>query len=822
MSQVPELVVDAADSSYFTGELGKTNLATCQVKLTSGALGQVTICTGINASTDPALAEIARSPDGLQRLHTVTVEGERIVLAHSVLYHDPALSLFALVVPHALRHRTVEEHRDVLNRLSDVGRAPAYVANLVVLCDSVGLQRHIADVTQQKQSAVQWRAELDMAHREIATLTASRDELIGERTAWQQSNAAMVTSPVAVPASVDAIAAIVTQVAAVESSKRHVAVGDYAVEMRTDLLDTAPSWLVTALVQSGGRLVTRMADGNAVLAMTLPEAIGEATLGWRLLMPRVEGYPIIVIALEVDGQVSTVYSFDPGNAQDVAALETLALTGCIQVVVASGGKHRRYQLVAPLAANVGYLLRAATEDLAALSASQKKQKVTIATQVVTDPAFDVTGAQHTEASEFRIDKLRNLHSVSSVRRAVALARRFAKASREDYLICTRGFPVELWRALRRDLLVAAVKYGIWMGPELAQVAVSDGLARSRRDLVLRMDNGFAAAKRQSDVFDLDADAAADNLLALQQEAQARGVSIHREPTPAAPDDEAVTSGEMIANVPPVNTKACTIDELLLLLDDKSSRVAAAIELCERGDGRAAQRVVESVKHMNRSEAVRVLGMSVRFGPAAGVALQTGLGSNKAYLRHGCALALAMLRTDVGTAAVIDLLLTEPTDIWREIARAIGQMGGAALPSLRSKLEDSALIGATKERTAWAMAHIAVRGGKSAITALTLSGSPAAHSALRALELLPMAAQDQVRIAPDATGTSPGREVTVNRAFSRRFFESLDTSSPAVQPAVVDTEITGSLVALNDDDLIFDAELLDDEDAMEVTEADLID
>ena len=50
-------------------------------------------------------------------------------------------------------------------------------------------------------------------------------------------------------------------------------------------------------------------------------------------------------------------------------------------------------------------------------------------------------------------------------------------------MCTRGFPLQRWRELRRHVLESAVAWGIWMGPELAQVAVSEGLARSRRDLV---------------------------------------------------------------------------------------------------------------------------------------------------------------------------------------------------------------------------------------------------------------------------------------------------------------------------------------------------
>src|SRR5690606_21345726 len=125
--------------------------------------------------------------------------------------------------------------------------------------------------------------------------------------------------------------------------------------------------------------------------------------------------------------------------------------------------------------------------------------------------------------------------------------------------------------------------------------------------------------------------------------------------------------------------------------------------------------ITAVTKMSRSEAVRVLGLSVKFGQAAAGPLLEGLKSSKGFLRHGCALALALLRTEEGTQAVIDLLLQEPTEIWREVARALGQVGPTGLMPLASnfgRLGDRATP-QLAERVAWAMAHIAVRGGKAA-------------------------------------------------------------------------------------------------------------
>jgi hypothetical protein len=231
-------------------------------------------------------------------------------------------------------------------------------------------------------------------------------------------------------------------------------------------------------------------------------------------------------------------------------------------------------------------------------------------------------------------------------------------------------------------------------------------------------------------------------------------------------------------------------------------------------------VIDAVQKMSRAEAVRVLGMSVKFGDAAKAPLMQGLASSKAFLRHGCALALALLRTEDGTQAVIDLLLTEPTEIWREVARAIGQVGPTALLPLAStygRLGDKATP-AVEERVAWAMAHVAVRGGKGAVETMAGGQSVVAPVAKHALELHASAAKDQTRVRPGAEGSQAGRDVTVNRAFSRKFFESLEQGIPdAGQAGLEALDASGPMEVLDEADVI-----MDDEDAdEELDESDLI-
>jgi hypothetical protein len=571
-------------------------------------------------------------------------------------------------------------------------------------------------------------------------------------------------------------------------------------------------------------------EGKARLALIAGEQIARGlggNLDVRVLLHRLATYPVVTLlvgppaAFRVPSPSQlAVLALDVGAELDRQLLSVLAKRFDLEVdVILRGQPIRRVQLRAPLADNVAYILRAADDHLRGIEADgETAADFARARDLVLGAGYDLLGVEHAEHGEFRDDKLAQVKTAQALRRALAIAKRFARPSREDYLVTTRGFPLTRWRELRRHVVESAVAWGIWMGPELAQVAVSEGLARSRRDLIVKLEAGFEQLRRNQDAFDIDADAADDNVKAIAEEAKALGVELRRKGTTGAikSEDVSVVSGS-IERTPTAGLPRTTpTDELLALLDDKKERVTAAAELCDRGDARAAAPVIGAVKKMSRAEAVQILGKSVKFGAAAAAPLIEGLGSSKAYLRHGCALALALLRTDEGTHAVIDLLVNEPTEIWREIARAIGQIGPAALMPLAShvgRLGDR-IPPATAERVAWAMAHIGVRGGRAALEQMASGQSVVAPIAKQALTLHSTAARDEVRVRP---GGGDAKDVTVNRAFSRRFFEALEADRPEVaQQAIHEIEADGGAELLDDSDLI-----VEDDDEAELDESDLI-
>jgi hypothetical protein len=555
----------------------------------------------------------------------------------------------------------------------------------------------------------------------------------------------------------------------------------------------------------------------------------------RVLLQRTPHYPVVTFVVGPPAAMRVpstsqlaIVPLDLSLESQRAVMTTLARKFEIHVdVVVRGRRIRRVVLTAPLAENAAYIVRASDDHLRGVTSSGAAS-FERGRELVLGAGYDLLGLEHPENGEFRDDKLAQLSSAQNLRRALAMARRFARPAREDYLVCTRGFPLPRWRELRRHVLESAVAWGLWMGPELAQMAVSEGLARSRRELILRLDAGFEKLKANATAFDIDPEAADDNAKAIAEEARALGVELPKLNGKAnrAPAQAPVTSEEMpevsgsIGGTPASGVpRQKSTDELLAELDDRQKRVSAALELCERGDGRAAAAVVAAVTKMSRAEAVRVLGMSVKFGDAAAKPLMEGLNSSKGFLRHGCALALALLRTEEGIQAVIDLLHSEPTEIWREVARAIGQVGPQGLLPLAAnfgRLGDRATP-QIAERVAWAMAHIAVRGGKTAVETMAHGHSVVAPVARHALELHASAANDQVRVRPGADGSQAGRDVTVNRAFSRRFFEALEQGLPDAAAAGLEAlDASGPMELLDESDLV-----LEDDEEAELDESDLI-
>lgn len=102
---------------------------------------------GVNAATDPALAELARRGE-LFRID----RAQGLLL--SFVYHDPAKRKFALVLPEGLRHRALEERAALIESLAEEPEhpIPAYVAEAQVVIGLEALERYLSDTPEAPES----------------------------------------------------------------------------------------------------------------------------------------------------------------------------------------------------------------------------------------------------------------------------------------------------------------------------------------------------------------------------------------------------------------------------------------------------------------------------------------------------------------------------------------------------------------------------------------------------------------------------------------------------------------------------------------------
>jgi len=747
---------------------------------------------GIDAQTDPALARRLIDGDDTLNSGVCQVTRQRTSIAVPVLYHDPQSRLLILVLDEADRWRELRERARLYEQMADDtdSPVPAYAVRFGVAYGAAGLRRMLESVAERRAAKTPVPVPVRRATEE-QTEPLTKDDLI---TAEQ---AALSAEP----------------------------------EVRWPGGREPVMRRVTA--EGGAQLLVRA--GRAEL-----EQLSADPLEVRIQLHRLPNFPLITLALGsrdiLEGGAGQPFwvPLDIGAEADRALVVALgrAFELTIEIYDRDGGdalSHRR-SLSTPLADNARAALAAAGDYMKSIPVGDRSFARAMASFWA--PDHDRLGIGSLYAADFDDAVLDRLDSPAAVHRAARLVRRFSEPPAEDWLVLVRGYSMERWQTRRRQVVERAVALGIWPGPVAAQMAVGEGMARSRKELVVRLQRSFASLVGGE--HGLDEATVRGNWESLKNEAAALGLpagewsSPRSEPIVSEP--EPVTSGligqtsEPMARLPssaPGNGHAgggdsrvtgLAIDALVAMLGQRERRMMAAIELCRRGDPAAIRPVFGAIEAMSRAEAGRVLGHVVGFEREAEPHLLSLLESRKGFLRQGAALALAVLKSAVGLEACCDLLLDEPTEIWREVARALGESGDGAVLPLAARLAQRPA--ATHERAAWAMAHIAARGGKRAIEALAGGREPVVAGVARhALELIDLAKSDHLNVRGDRIP----RDQTVNRAFSRQFFAAIAAEPAPIGSGVVDG--TGAMLLLDESDVLEAMDL--DGDEAELDEKDLI-
>jgi hypothetical protein len=793
----------ARSDDCYTGSWGETRTEAVHWSCACGFLFPVAIQRAVNASRDPELAAQLRA--GMLGRVTCPSCGRADTVEVPVVYHDEAQRRFVLVLPPALRHRELEERAELLLALArDRGHAvPRYVVEFTVLFGVAALDAWL-DGGMRAQVLEDIAAELPPTTTARAGATP-----IGELE--DSTNRVGRTPPTARDAAVAAWIAA-----------------------RTPSAHLVEDGVVRLLVKLGGR-------GAGVLA---------GSLGVRFQLHRMASYPLMVVAIGGGDDAEPMAAFlDIERPEDRQALALLGQSFHVVVDFFDDGHApvARREVILPLAANVRYALALADEQLAELPPARRSFEAAV--QAWRAPGYDRFGRRDPRLDE---ETFADLPTPAAALQALSVAAGWSEPANEEYLLCIRSFPVDWWRRIRARVVARAVELGLVLPGPLLELALAER-GRGRRELAARLLAAFADLCARPEENDLAPEQIAANWRALFTLCDEDGVGVdarvaevarqtpgvrpplvvvqpRRDDSPSL--DELVAAAASVSSSAPVvrpagrsareetnrilvegedgsgrapplrpDYKLATGTELLELLDDKDLRLGAALELVRRGDPHSVGPVFGSIRRMTRGEAGRALPAVIGFGERAVPHLVDGLRSRKAYLRQGCALALGVLKSADGIDPLVELLASEPTEVWKEVARALGEIGGGAVMSLAARLRepggDAVDVG---ERTAWALAHVAAKGGRAPVETLAGGRDPIAAAAARhGLELAGLARANDAEVR----GPEPPTDVTVNRAFSRVFFEAMNE---APRPAADET-VPG------EEYLDADAEIIDEEDIL---------
>jgi HEAT repeat protein len=515
-----------------------------------------------------------------------------------------------------------------------------------------------------------------------------------------------------------------------------------------------------------------LCDGAVVMCAALAppelEPLVDGELELRMQLHRLPTYPVIAITVLAAGRKAKPLHalLEIGRAAHRAVLEQLGRRCALHLELfdAAYAPAVTREATAPLEENLQRIFAAAKQALQNIAPAQRNFERARTSFLA--PSYERLGRVQVALSPSDLGAVGALESPRAVRRAVAQVAHWSEPAAEGYLVEIRSFPLPLFRELRREVVQRALACGIHTPRPLAERAAKEGgLAASWPELLERQVAAFTrlVQERRSD---LTAAEQADNWRLLVEECRVANLSL--DPVARALADETTQPLQREAARATEALRGRETAELVALLERRELRRDAALAICERGDRAGLAAVFAALRRMTRAEASRVLPATVLgFGQHAAPLLVEGLRSRRSYLRQGSALALGALAAAAAADPMAELLVEEPTDVWREVARALGDLGEAAVAPLVALLPTAR--GEARDRIVRALAHLAARGGHALVERLAATGDVHAREAApRALAM-----RDEIRQGDaEVRGGQAPRDQTVVRSFSRRFFETL--------------------------------------------------
>jgi hypothetical protein len=518
------------------------------------------------------------------------------------------------------------------------------------------------------------------------------------------------------------------------------------------------------LVEDGVRFFVRLDAGRD----------GAFDVGGELLvqMAVVQGHPVAVLALVATSDEARPYvrraALDTRDGAQRSVLDALRQRFAARVALyASDGRHlRTIDVAAPREENVALLLeRAAKMPEAQVDGATACERALSAPPPVREASQPFTVREGAPAASSARDAAASVARLSS----------WATPERLDRALLVLSIPRAMVDATFARSLEDAIDFGIALPAALRDRAVTLGLANEPGELVTRQIESF---RRASAAKTLGAEETAANWEALLAAAAEFEIAMDSDTHDVAWQAIRAVKGGDDRGTQPADTNPAKLaemgpPELVLLLDHPRARRAAALELCRRGDAEFVDAVYKAVRKMPRPEVVQVAARVVAFGEASGDALIDGLGARKTFVRQASALVLGQLKLRRAVVPLLHLLQSEESDVWKEVARILGELGHASYrPLLRAAREPKS----ADDRFAYALAHAANAGSREALRVLARDEAEG-EKIMRIAQQAIVREDEARRDAQEVRGERPVDESDPVKAFSRRFYQELAGTAP---------------------------------------------
>ena len=351
---------------------------------------------------------------------------------------------------------------------------------------------------------------------------------------------------------------------------------------------------------------------------------------------------------------------------------------------------------------------------------------------------------------------------------VASLAKWSAPAKLDMALLALSIPRTVVDDAFRRILSDALTHGIALPRILMSRAVSLGVAAEPGELVRKQLAAFAKTAALADRGGLSPEVTVRNWEQLLEAAEELELPLEPDVSEAAWAAKSKLSGGAEPSVEPSDLEQMGVEGLVDLLEHPKLRREAALRLLDKGDAELLAPIYKAVRKMPRDEVLEIAPRVTRFGEAAADVLIDGLNARKTFVRQASALALGELKLRRSIAPLVQLLQTEPTEVWWEVARVLGEYGGGIVRTLTRAMRDPK---GPRDRFAYTLAHLAHRAPDKVKQLETDK-----HDLVRAIAIEVMTQRDLVethrKAARDPDPGDDPQEVPVF-SFSRRFYAALE-------------------------------------------------